>query len=277
MLDVLLAYPYLDKKTRDSVVRAQRAGHIRFILDSGAFTAWRQGSVIELDDYCRFIEGLEEPPWRYFTLDVVGDPEGTWKNYETMLKRGFKPVPIFTRGDDPAMIDRYYETSDLVAIGGLVGTPRNRGFVKGIMTVVGDRKVHWLGFTVFDFLRIYRPYSADSSTWSMSIRFGVLDLWDPNFARMVRVSRKDFVKRPSDAVARLMAFYGEKVESLSHSSQWRNIKRNNGTTAMRRLTYRSSIRMAKDITEKLGVNMFIAYAHASEIRFALEAVEDLQC
>jgi len=38
-------------------------------------------------------------------------------------------VPIFTRGEDPSVLDDYYKTSDVVGIGGLVGTQGNKGFV----------------------------------------------------------------------------------------------------------------------------------------------------
>lgn len=126
-LNVLVAYPYA---TPQVVEQLRQCGpDLRFLLDSGAFTAWKAGKPIELDDYCRFLEALPVKPWRYFALDVIGDPHGTMRNYEAMLRRGFSPVPIFTRGEDPSVLEDYYKTSDVVGIGGLVGTANNRGFV----------------------------------------------------------------------------------------------------------------------------------------------------
>ena len=63
-LNTLIAYPYL-KPDAVEMLRA-RADQVRFVLDSGAFTAWKSGNPIALDDYCRFIEGLPIKPWRYF-------------------------------------------------------------------------------------------------------------------------------------------------------------------------------------------------------------------
>ncbi len=150
---------------------------IQFILDSGAFTAWKAGKPISLDSYCKFIESLPIVPWRYFALDVIGDPVATVKNYEIMLRRGFNPIPIFTRGESIKLLDDYYKNSEVVAIGGLVGTPKNKGFIKGIMEHIGTRKTHWLGFTNPEFITHYKPYMCDSSSWEMGGRFGMADLY----------------------------------------------------------------------------------------------------
>ena len=79
-LNILVAYPYMNPQVIESLRRC--GSWLRFTLDSGAFTAWKAGKPIELDDYCRFLEQLPIKPWRYFTLDVIGNPDGTLKNYE---------------------------------------------------------------------------------------------------------------------------------------------------------------------------------------------------
>lgn len=96
-LNFLVAYPYC-KPDVFEVLKNQTLPY-RFLLDSGAFTAHNAGKVITLDDYCRFIEAMPIKPWRYFQLDVVGDPEKTARNYEKMLERGFTPVPVFTHNE----------------------------------------------------------------------------------------------------------------------------------------------------------------------------------
>jgi len=77
---------------------------------------------------------------RFFTLDVIGDSKKSYDNYLTMRDQGLSPIPIFTRGTDLSMIDRYYELSDYLGIGGLVGTPGNRGYVKTVMRHIAGRK-----------------------------------------------------------------------------------------------------------------------------------------
>jgi len=140
-LNLLVAFPYMKPEVVEQI---RKLRHARILVDSGAFTAWKAGKSVDLDEYCRFIEALGDLPWRYFMLDVVGDPAATMKNYEIMLNRGFNPIPIFTRGEDPSVLEDYYKTSDVVGVGGLVGTRGNRGFVKGIMEKeVSERCIGW--------------------------------------------------------------------------------------------------------------------------------------
>ena len=252
-LNILVAYPYATPPMLRQL--AEHKDSVRFVLDSGAFTAWKAGKPIELDDYCRFLEQLPIKPWRYFTLDAIGDPEGTQRNYETMLKRGFKPVPIFTRGEDPSVLDDYYKTSDVVGIGGLVGTSRNRGFVNGIMKRVGDRKVHWLGFTVPEFVLHYRPYMCDSSSFDGPLRFGKLKLYLGR-GKQVAVSSRDFITRPSQDVIDAVRRYGEDPAKLALKAEWVNSGKNR--TTLERLTYKSAVMMNRELESKSGSKIFFA-------------------
>jgi hypothetical protein len=253
LLNVLVAYPYATPPMLKRL--AEYRDSIRFVLDSGAFTAWKAGKPIELDDYCRFLEQLPVKPWRYFLLDVIGDPHGTMRNYETMLKRGFKPVPIFTRGEDPIVLEDYYKTSEVVGIGGLVGTRRNRGFVNGIMKHVGNRKVHWLGFTVPEFVLHYRPYMCDSSSFDSPLRFGILSLYVGR-GKMIKVRSKDFIARPSQDVIDAVRRYGEDPAKLALKSEWVNSGRNR--TTLERLTYKSAVMMNRDLEARSGSKIFFA-------------------
>lgn len=252
-LNVLVAYPYATPPMLKRL--AEFKDSVRFVLDSGAFTAWKAGKPIELDDYCRFLEGLPVKPWRYFLLDVIGDPHGTMRNYETMLKRGFTPVPIFTRGEDPSVLEDYYKTSDVVGIGGLVGTRRNKGFVNGIMKHVGGRKVHWLGFTVPEFVLHYRPYMCDSSSFDSPLRFGILSLYVGR-GRSITVRSKDFMERPSEEVIEAVRRYGEDPAKLAIRAEWVNSGRNR--TTLERLTYKSAVAMNRDLESRSGAKIFFA-------------------
>ena len=116
---------------------------MNFFLDSGAFPAWNSGRKIVLENYIQF---LKDPPLRidrYFTLDVIGDTKATKVNYLKMLEAGLNPIPVFTRGASFDDIDFYYQTSDLISLGGLVGLRKVHNYVKKCMRFIGDRKVHW--------------------------------------------------------------------------------------------------------------------------------------
>lgn len=250
--NLLIAYPYLSKGTDAFVSIIKRARRSRLLVDSGAFTAWKAGSEISLDDYCRFIEGLPIKPWRYFTLDKIGDPEGTIKNYETMLARGLNPVPIFTRGEDLAALDYFYKTSDVVGIGGLVGTYKNRGFVRGIMRHVGSRKCHWLGFTQPEFLKAYRPYMCDSSTWECGARFGSMKLYMGR-GKFERISKQMFTTAPKPVVLERIRQLGIDPYRLQNKPEWHG-----GANALRTLCSRNGVALSVDIEKNLGTKVFNA-------------------
>lgn len=266
-LNILVAYPYVNPQVIESLRGAGPS--LRFVLDSGAFTAWKAGNPINIDDYCRFLEGLPIKPWRYFTLDVIGDPHGTMKNYETMLERGFRPVPIFTRGEDPAILEEFYKTSDVVGIGGLVGTPGNHGFVKGIMRYVGDRMVHWLGFTNLDFIKTYKPFMCDSSTWESGARYGALKLYMGN-AKFYAIKKSHFQTRPPQAVLDRIRQLGVDPFSLAKLSAWHG-----GSSASRTLCARSCVALSVDIEHQTRTKMFLAAATAQALGLLVQGFTHL--
>lgn len=265
-LNVLVAYPYM----KPPVIEALKAvgPHLRFVLDSGAFTAWKAGKPIQLDDYCRFLEGLPTQPWRYFTLDVIGDPKRTMQNYETMLARGFKPVPIFTRGEDISVLEEFYKTSDVVGVGGLVGTPRNRGFVKGLMRHVGNRLVHWLGFTDLDFIKTYKPFMCDSSTWEAGARYGSLNLYMGN-SQFVTINKTQFQSLPPQHVLDRIRQLGVDPYRLAKQNAWYG-----GPTPLRALCARSGVALSVDVERQTGTKLFLALTSALATRLLVQGFSD---
>lgn len=265
-LNVLVAYPYCSDRMQE--IAKELGSSLRFVLDSGAFTSWKLGKEIRLDDYCKFIESLPVTPWRYFTLDVIGDPEATMKNYQTMLRRGFKPVPIFTRGEDPSVIDEYYETSDVVGVGGLVGTKGNRGFVKGIMSKIGKRKVHWLGFTNLEFVKHFKPYMCDTSAWESVARYGQLRLYMGR-GRFKALNKKDFANKPDPEVLNRIRGFGIDPYKLAKDEHWRG-----GYSAARELAAYNTVNLSMDVETNLGTKYFLAVAASCGFELIGKAYKD---
>jgi hypothetical protein len=257
LLNILVAYPYMDADSVALLVEHRDA--CRFLLDSGAFTAWKAGKTINVDDYCRFLDACPAKPWRYFTLDVVGDPHGTMKNYKTMLDRGFKPVPIFTRGEDLSVLEDYYKTSDVVGVGGLVGTYKNKGFLRALMARVGKRKIHWLGFTNMDFVKYYKPYMCDSSNWNAAARYATVSIYDGR-GGTVATSKAEFSSRPSKVIADLVMRYDVSPSDLAVNQNWSGRE-----SPSRTLAARSAVTMSVDVQIKLGTYMFLATTMAHYI------------
>lgn len=226
----------------------------RWLIDSGAFTAWKSNQTLDVRDYISFIRNLKDLPWRYFTLDVIGDKIGTNKNLLVLYDAGLKPIPIFTRGDDPNEIDSLYELSDLVGIGGLVGTPGNRGFVKGICPYIKDRKAHWLGFNNSSFLYAKKPYSCDSSSWSAGLRFGSIPIYLGN-NRWAKIVRKELKSVPV-SLKNLLNRYGADANKLRDPKEW--VGCGWGLSLIQELTFKSWVRYQIDLEEKLGIKYFLS-------------------
>jgi hypothetical protein len=266
-MNLLVAYPYMSNQVIQLIARNQ--DKIRFVLDSGAFTAWKAGKPLELDEYCKFLDSLPFKPWRYFTLDVIGDPEGSMRNYEIMLQRGYKPVPIFTRGEDPSALDEYYKTSDLVGIGGLVGTQKNKAFVNGIMQHVGDRRVHWLGFTNINYIKHYKPYMCDSSNYSRADRYGIMDLYCGR-GQIFAPTRKTFKKYLDSARVQTWKERGFDLNELSKIENWKNSK------FTRELPTWSWVEFSLDAKKHIGTHLFLAMTGDKPISVAINAFETIQ-
>lgn len=261
--NILIAYPYMKP---DVIAELARMGDsVRLLVDSGAFTAWKAGQTIHIDEYCDFIAGLPIKPWRYFTLDVVGDPKATRRNYDIMRERGLTPAPIFTRGDDPQSLEDYYQTSDLVGIGGLVGTRGNKGFVNGIMRRIGQRKVHWLGFTSLDYIKHYRPYMCDSSSWESGARYGRINLY-MGHGRFEDLTHENFSKCRDEAIFARIRHYGRDPSALLKRDSWHG-----GATPNRYLSAASGLALSIDIGQKLGTLMFNAMTTNMAVRLFADA------
>jgi len=217
--NVLVSYAYWN----DQVLELKKIpeDNLRLVIDSGAFTAHTSGKPIKLDDYCHFIKNIPIKPWRYFNLDVIGDPKATYENYKIMLDRGFKPIPIFTPGEDWSMFDKFYKTSDVVGIGGLVGSGKKKiNYIKRAMQVVGDRRVHLLGVSHGDIIAYFKPYMCDSSDNSTARRYGVLMLYHGNNV-WSKIKRKSMSDLPSPQIQRAIRSYGYDPVMLGREHNWR--------------------------------------------------------
>ncbi len=245
-------------------------GKMDILLDSGAFTAYNTGKDIELMDYIRF---LKDPPfkiWKYFTLDVVGKPKEYWINYYRMLDAGLNPIPIFTPGDSFDSIDKMYETSDLIGIGGL-DFQGIKDHVKLCMQVIDGRKAHWLGFANFQFLKHYKPFSCDSSNIISGSKYGRLGLCRSN-GKTIALTREDFIKKPSYKIVRLLEEYGVRLEDLKRKENWQQPINPPETGLMVYLAFMGMLRKSLLIQKHLGTRLFHV-CHRHDLFWALKAFD----
>lgn len=262
-LNILVAYPYC--KPRILALLGELGTDVRFLLDSGAFSAFNAGTVISLDDYCRFIETSPVTPWRYFNLDVIGDAAGSARNYAIMRARGLTPVPIFTRGADVAEIDEMYETSDLVGIGGVAlrHNPPYR-YLKAVHQKTAGRPLHLLGIASPEWLHYFRPYSCDSTSFNRAMRYGLMDVYlgDGKFAKFYCGKRLQSAQShnalagpPNEKVIQAVRGMGFDPYALARYENW-----SKDAGIARWVSTFSWVRFSMDIERHAGSRCFLACA-----------------
>jgi hypothetical protein len=241
---------------------ASNQDSVSMILDSGAFTAWKSGSIIKLDDYCRFIESLKFKPAHYVTLDVIGDSKATWKNYEIMKKRGFDPIPVFTAGGDLSELDEWYKHSDLVCIGGLVGLKNRDAYVFHVNKYLKGRKAHFLGYTSLKYTPSLRPYSCDSSSWSGAMRFGGLQIYT-GAGKFKMLRKEDFIKKPTDEILHQLSISGEDWQRLGLKKTWSNTKKH-GVNLIKVLPMKAWLDYSMDLKKRFDTNLYLAVVNGDD-------------
>lgn len=169
----------------------------RVMLDSGAFSAWTKGKVINLKEYIEFIKKNRAILDEYFNLDVIPGQKGqkvdtkeieraadaSFVNYQIMRKAGLKPIPVFHHGEDEKWLHKMLDAgADYIGIGGIVGrsTEIRRDWLDRVFTLLTDSfgkpivKVHGLGMSSFELLRRYPWATCDATSWAMQAAYGAV-------------------------------------------------------------------------------------------------------
>jgi hypothetical protein len=152
-------------------------------LDSGAFSAFTQGTTIDIDSYITFIKEFKDKVNVYVNLDVIGSAEDSWKNQEYMESKGLHPLPVFHLQDGIEYLHRCLKYP-YFCLGGMASgatTQQRLDFLDKCWDIICDTpdrlpksKVHGLGMTSLDLLFRFPWWSVDSSSWLATGRFGGL-------------------------------------------------------------------------------------------------------
>lgn len=261
-LNVLVSYPYLNERLVAMI--AERGDEIRLLVDSGAFTAKNIGMQVTLSGYCLMLERLPIKPWRYFSLDVIGDWQSSRANTIAMQRAGLKPVGIYHRGAPMDEIEFYYGTNDLMGMGGMVG----RGvpaYLNHVMRKIGTRPVHWLGYSKGQFLKFYRPYSCDSSSFEMAGIYGNMHLFLPDGDR-VYVRRTKLGQHLTPQALAAIRGLGVDPSMLHYADAW------HGTASWARVVGALAMVMhMRQCWTKLQTMYFCAIANTGRLQLLLDA------
>lgn len=172
-LNYLLSYAYEVK------LEGLRAGGFlgplipNLFIDSGAFTAWKGGTAIDIDSYLKFLEEYKEVITVAAALDVIGDPVASWQNWIYMKEKGCLTLPAYHIGEPLKWLHQYVDAgATYIGLGGIAGEDRKvrHRFLDQVFQHYPDEsKIGFHGFGVTDEgIMAEYPWRSVDSTAAMN-------------------------------------------------------------------------------------------------------------
>lgn len=183
---LMLSY-YYDRFISSLQMSRFRKYGLHIMLDSGAYTAWKKGLEINIDEYIDFIKANNIG--KYIALDVVGDPITSHINLKYMESKGLHPIPVFHLGSDIEFLRQLVEREKYpyICLGGTVGSSKaiRDNFFSECFSTFPKTRFHALGMTDTSLMAKYPWSSIDSTSWLMVRVNGLLQTAD----RRIRLPR----------------------------------------------------------------------------------------
>lgn len=193
---VLLSYHYAKASSNRLLpVELARRGAL-VIADSGAYSAHTLGATIGLNEYAGWIAELGDTVTWAASLDVIGDPAGSWANWVELGRQGLTTVPTVHFGTPPAEVDRYAERGQMyLGLGGLLtrvyGMPAIYRWLISVFRYARDNhpdmRFHGWSLTARELLANLPFYTTDSSSFGAGFRYGVAQVFDPAIGKVVAI------------------------------------------------------------------------------------------
>jgi len=171
-------------------------------LDSGAFTAYASGIEIVHDDYIAWAKERKDLFEIITNLDVIGDWEGSVKNFDYARKKGLDVWPVYHFGEPVDVLHYYMSVTDEMCVGGIASGTVNPDAIKRglawLFNLYPDMKLHVLGVNAVNALIQFPIFSCDALTWRSGSRFGDVFIK----GRRHKVGRKfQFSSRSKEAIS----------------------------------------------------------------------------
>lgn len=187
--NILVSFYYYPKYDLDRFKACTIVG------DSGAYSANTQGAEITPEQLTAWAKQWEHRLAWCASLDVVGDHEGTKRNWNDMCETGIPFVPTIHFGTPYTEMDYYAERGvDFMGLGGVAGGSYSPATVfrwlVGAFQYARDNhpqmRFHGWGMTQSAWLRL--PFfTVDSSGWGASYRYGRMALRHPKTGKVFNV------------------------------------------------------------------------------------------
>lgn len=216
--DLLESYHYIGKSPRITG-RLRRDGK-RIFLDSGAYSAFTQGSKMDINKYCDFCHKNADIIEYCSVLDSITDPDETWRNQQIMEAQGVGALPCYHYGEPEYILEYYISRYPYITIGGMVPID-NKHLQVWLDRIWHDYltdeqgkpklKVHGFGMTTIPLIARYPWYSVDSSTWVQFASHGLL--FTPDHGMIAISAKSPSRKIPGQHVDSLTVEQKEVVEA----------------------------------------------------------------
>jgi hypothetical protein len=239
-LNLLMSYAYVGRSTkaRGLLDAMLDGGHVRMLIDSGAFTDFsRKRKAVEtgesykpivLSEYVAFCRTVHGRAFQYINLDVVKNAEATYSNYQTMLDAGLNPMPVFVVGEDWSRMAEYVTRNEWVCCSGGVDMPDRAiwaRYKQAFAASGGKAKIHGLGFLRWPDVFKLPIRSGDSHACFNGAKYGLITIYDP-LQGFVYIDRtKPDSKRAKQGWLRavgMMRRFGINADDVLTMANWRS-------------------------------------------------------
>jgi hypothetical protein len=147
-------------------------------IDSGAFSAFKSGTVIDNDQYldkCLELLKVDKQLVEIFALDVIGDHKTSLKNTERAWERKVPAIPTYHLGEPVEYLLHIAKQYPKIAIGGVAlkkGGIKS-DFARAVFSRVWPKPIHGFGYGSRNHILAFPFHSTDSTNWEAGpSRFG---------------------------------------------------------------------------------------------------------
>jgi hypothetical protein len=162
-----------------------KEGKNKIMIDSGAYSAWNSGKVIDLEAYLAYCKKLPEEVLK-INLDVIPETGSSMSEINKCVEKGFENylylkkhlknvLPVYHYGEDISWARRMLEETDYICVSPAndTGEPIKREFFKYCFSELPTGvKTHTLGYSSIDGLAMFPFFSADSISYKKTHMHG---------------------------------------------------------------------------------------------------------
>lgn len=194
-------------REKNNIKKYIERGGNNIFLDSGAFSAYNSGSIIDIDSLCDYANSITQHCKFIACLDVIGDAEKSFENFVYMRHKLIEPnklIPAFHINEPIEYLYKYLEYEDdfgklnNLALGGIAKqSPGNRkkflDMCEPICEKYPDVWIHVFGVTDLPLIECY-PFinSIDSTKYIMEPIYGYIVI--PPLYKAITIANSSFNK-----------------------------------------------------------------------------------